>query len=235
LAFGLAFFIPLTQTEALAYLDPGTGSYIFFDIERHPQKREGIILAFAKLSACASDPSPKLIFAHILCPHPPFVFGPNGEQTPVNQQTYLRIGRDHWSINKPAYVSQIKYTNKITLETIDRILARSIKKPIIIIQGDHSLSLDIVPDIQAGKRLPDETAIKARMGILNAYLLPAACPESIVYDSISPVNSYRMIFNYYFDTSFPRLDDKHFYSPDDMIFRFTDVTGIVKFNERGDP
>ena len=33
-----------------------------------------------------------------------------------------------------------------------------------------------------------------------------------MYDSISPVNTFRLIFNHYFDAGFPLLDDLSYYS-----------------------
>ena len=44
------------------------------------------------------------------------------------------------------------------------------------------------------------------MRILNAYYLPAD-GEQLLYESISPVNTFRFVFNQYFDAGFPLLDD----------------------------
>ena len=47
------------------------------------------------------------------------------------------------------------------------------------------------------------------MGILNTYRLPDVDPEEAgLYQSISPVNSFRVIFNAYFGTDLPLLDDE---------------------------
>ena len=49
---------------------------------------------------------------------------------------------------------------------------------------------------------------KARVAILNAYLLPGG--EESLYPSISPVNSFRVILNEYFGHGLPLLPDKSY-------------------------
>ena len=42
--------------------------------------------------------------------------------------------------------------------------------------------------------------------VLNAVYLPNN-GEALLYDSISPANTFRVIFNHYFDTNFDLLED----------------------------
>ena len=44
-----------------------------------------------------------------------------------------------------------------------------------------------------------------------------------VYSTITPVNTFRLIFNAYFDANLPVLDDKSFYSEVDSMYAFTPV------------
>jgi hypothetical protein len=46
--------------------------------------------------------------------------------------------------------------------------------------------------------------------ILNAYYLPQGADQ--LYPSISPVNSFRLVFNSYFGTNFPLLEDVSYQS-----------------------
>ena len=63
-------------------------------------------------------------------------------------------------------------------------------------------------------------------GILNAYHLPGGADE--LYDSISPVNSFRIIFNTYFDAKLPLLQDKHYFSIYyESPYSFSDVTDSI--------
>ena len=59
------------------------------------------------------------------------------------------------------------------------------------------------------------TDIKERYGILNAYHLPAI-PES-------PGSAFRVIFNRYFGTDYPLLEDKSVYTPIFNPYRFIPV------------
>lgn len=51
---------------------------------------------------------------------------------------------------------------------------------------------------------------------------------STIYDGITPVNSFRVVFNKYFDANLPLLPDKCYFSPTATPFAFEDVTEKVK-------
>ena len=50
-----------------------------------------------------------------------------------------------------------------------------------------------------------------RMSILNAYYVNAETKTSL-YATITPVNSFRIIFNHYFGYNLPLLEDTSYYS-----------------------
>ena len=124
----------------------------------------------------------------------------------VGEQEYIEGYRD-----------QVYYLNGKVEDAVNRILAESERTPIIILQGDHG------PGLRMGGSLAD-TDVPERYGIFNAYLLPDGGDERL-YDSISPVNSFRIIFNHYFGTNYPLLEDDAFYVPFDEIYNFTRVSG----------
>ena len=61
--------------------------------------RNRILYAFDKLASIPSLPGPKLVFIHILAPHNPFVFGPNGELLQRNTPFTLNYDRDSMQLN----------------------------------------------------------------------------------------------------------------------------------------
>ena len=75
--------------------------------------------------------------------------------------------------------------------------------PIIILQGDHGSKVydEIDP--------PDAVKIKLLFPILNAYRLPGV-EDSQLYSTITPVNSFRVIFNQYFGTDLLLLEDANY-------------------------
>jgi hypothetical protein len=122
-------------------------------------------------------PGKKFIYAHLYVTHQPFVFYPNGEFHPSLKQDYN------------AYRDQVMYADKRLLEIVNTILAKSAVEPIIIIQGDHSYSKGL-----------------DRVKILNAYYFPDGGDKKL-YKSITPVNTFRVLFNTYFDGNYALLPD----------------------------
>jgi hypothetical protein len=124
-------------------------------------------------------PSPKFVHAHIMIPHPPHVFNIDGS---VNLQANLLDEIIGFKI-------QLDYLNPRILEIVENIIDSSDPSPIIILEGDHGLF-----NFQ-------------RTSILNAIFLPYGDDE-VFYPQISLVNTFRLLFNEYFGTDFPLLDDR---------------------------
>lgn len=136
-------------------------------------------------------PSPKFVYAHLVIPHHPFVFGPNGET--VEYTTYNILDFDDYGTG---YGNQVVYINKQIEYLVSLILANSQNPPIIIIQGDHGPS--------------PFGLVERRMKILNAYYFPDNTEG--LYSEITPVNTFRLIFDKYFDLDLELLDDISRYS-----------------------
>ncbi len=134
---------------------------------------------------------PKFVFAHILATHRPFVFGPNG--APLESKGTFTFGDPDGAGTEPyhfeRYRDALAYTNLRLEKIIEAILRQSETPPIIIIQSDHGFSYE---DLRSFR-------------ILNAYYFPEA--ELSWYETISPVNSFRMVFNEYFGGQYPLLED----------------------------
>jgi len=160
---------------------------------------------------------PRFVFAHILVPHAPWLFGPNGE--PVDSE--LRM--DKWRYEQ-GYLDQLTFVNKKVKALVEKILSEAETLPIIILQADHG------PRGRVRKRgQPSErqlSRLNGRVGILNAYYLPDT-GKDLLYDSITPVNTFRLILNRYFGTSYDLLEDKIYDSRVRRPYGFIDVTDIL--------
>ncbi len=159
------------------------------------RKRELILFDLEKLQELPAMPGPKFVFAHLVIPHQPFVFGPEGEPLVIpekmhNGQTYYPE-RDY----RLGYVNQVKFISDRISHLVKGIIENSAIPPVIIIQGDH------------GPSHFDDTT---RMGILNAYYFPDANPA--LYPQITPVNSFRLLFHTYFGEDLNLLEDVSYYS-----------------------
>jgi hypothetical protein len=210
------FTVSLIQTT---FLRPFTDHFKTFE----NNKREKILYAFSKLADINKIEGPKFIFAHILCPHSPYVFGQNGEL--VLEATHQR--EEIISNEKDKYLNQLIFVNKKIEILIDEILSNSTIDPIVIFQGDHGPSSSFSLPEQVGWANPTKINLKERMGIFNAYHLPKG-GDAFLYDSISPVNSFRLIFNFYFHEDFKMLNDRSYYSTYECPYKFIDVTDKVK-------
>ena len=167
-----------------------------------------------------NNQNPVFVFAHMLIPHMPYIFGPNGELLDTKTLELSNADQDR----NYDYIKQLQFTNTKVLELVDNILINSKTPPIIIIQSDH------------GPGPPDtanlEDKMNEQMHNLNMYYLPYG-GESILYDGVSPVNSFRLIFNYYFNGEYEILEDKYYWSEpnpfqSDGYPEFIDVTNKLK-------
>jgi hypothetical protein len=68
--------------------------------------------------------------------------------------------------------------------------------------------------------------LRERFSILNALYLPGVPPETVPPD-LTPVNTFRIVFNSYFQTALS-LEENHMYALQlPFLFRFIEVTGQV--------
>jgi hypothetical protein len=173
----------------------------------YEQHRERILFSFNTLGKIATEKGPKFIFAHILAPHPPFVF--NSDGSPITPDIpYLMFDGSLYPGGSAEYVrlydDETTYINNLVLNSIDIILANSTHDPIIVIQGDHG------PGAYLDWGSVEKSCQKERTSILNAFYLPNT--NHPMYPTITPVNTFRIILDSYFGTSLRMLNDKVYFS-----------------------
>ncbi len=180
--------------------------------------RQRLLYVFDHLPDMAASKTPVFVLAHIMAPHPPFVFGEHGERITPNREFMISDGSDFmlWE-RRPAYIegyrNQLRFINGKIKATIEAILARSPEPPIIILQGDHGPGSELDWDSF------EKTNTKERLSILNAYYLPDGGQEKL-YSSITPVNTFRLTFDWYFGTDYGLLEDRSYYSTWDHPYTF---------------
>jgi hypothetical protein len=174
------------------------------------------LCVFEKIAETAGTPGPKFVFAHILAPHAPFLFDEDG-----NPVRFYRTGLEQTKAN---YIDQLILINSKIEEMVREILAESEVDPIIILQGDTGPPYGFEP--QTAQEEPSDEIYQQNMRILNAYYLPNFGVDG-PYKGITPVNTFRLIFNFYFDTAFPLLDDQGYFSTGDDPYNFINVTERV--------
>lgn len=199
--------------------------FIIHQIAEDRRKTQLFILE--ELGEIAKLSQPTLTFAHVILPHPPFIFDREGNW-PQNAPSDVDLWLDD-SIalgTEALMLDQTIFTTKKVKESIQAILENSETPPVIVLQSDHG------PYTQV-KWAMDERFLRERMPILNAYYLPENGTEAL-YPSISPVNSFRVVLNHYFDAKLDLLEDKHYYA-ESLRGRFYQYVEITSFVYGGEP
>jgi hypothetical protein len=186
-----------SQVQQLGWFDP--------DQVMGQNFRDRTMNVFDSMDDIARMPEPTYAYIHVISPHPPFVFGPNGEPT---------YPPDFWNENREyppgpyarGYQNQLTFLNKKILEAMDTLIAESDTPPIIVLQGDHG------PWLQTKEK---------RMRIFNAYYLPGHNDK--LYSKITPVNTFRLIFDSYFGGKYGMLPDVSYFSPVPNLYDFSEI------------
>jgi len=161
--------------------------------------------------------SPKFVFAHILVPHGPFVFKPDGRfktREDLNEET-----RDQ------RYIDQVRYANSRVLRMLDRLLRGPERsRPVVVLQSDEG-PFEGAP--YAWKTISSTNLVR-KFPILNAYYLPGQTHAGLT-SLITPVNSFRLVFRLYFGADLATLPDRNVvFRSVKHIYDFTDVTSRVR-------
>lgn len=204
LSSGLSEFEGLFLRTTLARYAEDLG-WVDDDAIMAQEYRDRFNTVFDSLDGLSRNPAPTFAYIHLISPHPPFVFGPDGQ--PTDPSKFWNEKRLYPSdLYRQGYTDQMTFLNGKMLDAIDTILKNSDTPPIIILQGDHGPWLQ--PKLQ-------------HMFILNAYYLPGRNDE--LYPSISPVNTFRLIFDDYFGGDYPLLKDISYYSPVPKLYQFSEL------------
>jgi len=153
--------------------------------------RQSRLFGFSEAANIPYIEEPTFTYVYVVLPHAPYVFNRDGDNVIPDISDIGNV----WSPvqNDGRYIDQLVFTSQKTKTLIEEIISRSNIAPIIILQGDHSVWWK---------------GAERRFEILNAYYLPGV--EHDLYETISPVNSFRVVFNLYFGADYKLLEDKYY-------------------------
>jgi hypothetical protein len=190
----------------------------------HQERRDRIFCQFDDITKIKQETEkPVFVFMHVMAPHDPYVFGPNGEEVDY-KYTFgpTSIGYLDPSEEKRAYLNQLTYLTKILKVTIENLLENSDNLPIIIIQSDTGpsiISADTTNELQQ----------VGRMSIFNAYYFPNEKYDRL-YDDITPINSFRIVFDSHFQTNYGIVEDKIFFSTYEKPYALIELNDLLILN-----
>lgn len=174
------------------------------------------------LKAVVDDPAPTFAFAHFLVPHPPYIFDRDGG--PVGPEVEgARTERED-------YLNQLLYVNTLIEDLVETLLdVPESEAPIVIIQADEGpYPPHMNPDSGFDWLQATGSELREKFLILNAYHLPGG-HEDALYPTISPVNTFRVVFNEYFGTDLPLAEDKtYLHRSPDGLYDYVEVTDRLR-------
>ena len=212
------FELSLFRSTLLSYFEHRlTGTARSDELRRVPY--DGALHQFRSLRAAAQRPGPTFVFAHILLPHEPFVFDEHGN--------FIGIEEEATRTRELSYAEQTTFTNQLINAMLDDVVdVPEAERPIMVLsadEGPHPVRFKADEENFDWTQASDEE-LGEKLRILNAYLLPGA-EDPGLYDSISPVNTWRVIFNTYFGADLPLLEDRTYvFKDENHVYDFTDVT-----------
>jgi len=166
---------------------------------------------FGILRSMFDEPGPKLVFAHVLLPHSPYVFTEEGAFDP----------------EMATFASQLSHTNREVRSVVEPLLdLPEPERPIIILQADEGPYPDryaAAPDAFDWAAATEDELV-TKFGILNAMYLPGPEGEAPLPSSLSSVNTFREILTRYFDADLPNLPDRNYGSTESRPYDLTDIT-----------
>jgi hypothetical protein len=155
------------------------------------------------------NPRPRFILAHLMAPHGPLVFGPNGEARPLwpcfpaDCEFWDSGWRHGVDVVAPALADELTFLNAQILQLVRAIKANADRPPVILVMSDHGFRHD--PQNRA------ET---------NRNLFAAYTPghDELFAQDATPINTFPRILNAYLDA---RLTE----APEDLYW--TDMTTLM--------
>jgi hypothetical protein len=150
------------------------------------------------------EPGPKFVWAHVLLPHPAYVFDTDGSYIPYRKSRHLGEAE--------AWRRQVTYTNSRLRSFLEGLLALpEDRRPIIILQADEGHWFKEATNKGEEKSsfdwataTPDQLEIK--FGILNAWYVPGSVDLELD-PRMTAINTFPVLFDRYFGLDYPLLPD----------------------------
>jgi len=207
---------------SMTLLHPLTESLgLYPQYDQHRRSAVRFLDQLGSMGAPVSD-RPRFVFAHACLPHPPFVWGKDGEA--VNPSWPLNLFDGSFFYGKTedyrqGYGNQLQALNGFILSTTDKLLKEAGPNSIIIILSDHG------PGSHLDWKNPKQVDYSERFQNLILLRIPGMEPGSLRPD-MTPVNLFRLILNERFGRSLPLLEDRSYHSTWEQPFEFLPVGSL---------
>lgn len=135
---------------------------------------------------------PRFIYGHLVLPHLPSAFDSLGNRIkPASNSSTKKSPKER-------YIEVVILTRKKLMQIIRSIILNSKRPALIIVQGDH------------GFRFPDKEKQELEFANLSAMYFYNK-DYRLLHDSLSNVNTFRIVLNTFFKKNYPLLKDTSYY------------------------
>lgn len=158
--------------------------------DRNYEKKSYLDTTIALIKkSCSISGKQKFIYGHFMIPHDPYTFDSSGK-VKRPEQTIIKRKED----DAGAYYNQLVYAANVIKDLVTYIQVNNKKNTVIIVAGDH------------GYRSSESEKAGYNFENFNAFYFPDKNYTKL-YDSISPVNTFRIVLNKSFGSNLPLLKD----------------------------
>ena len=165
------------------------------------------------------ESGPKFVFAHVLLPHPPYVFDRDGRYVPPAEAATIR--------EVDAWHRQLDYTNSRLREFISGLLAKpESEQPIIILQADEGPWPERYGINKYGFdwAAASDREVEMKFGIMNAWYVPGGTDALGLREDQTAINTFPVLFDRYYGLDYPMLPDRVFASSWGRPYQSIEVT-----------
>ncbi|MEP7251310.1 MAG: sulfatase-like hydrolase/transferase [Ginsengibacter sp.] len=154
------------------------------------ENSNNMFMNLVKKAPSDSNKIPRFIYAHFFLPHLPYYYTKDGVLR--DEATLLK----EWNRKiAPSYLDYVTYTNTKIKELISAIKANTKGEAVIIFMGDHGF-----------RKFTGDGDSTHFFQNQNAVYFPSR-DYHLLYDSVSAVNQFGIVFNTLFHQNFPILND----------------------------
>jgi hypothetical protein len=209
-------------------ISSGKTPILKYDLDRNPRENFEAQMSSLRDIAGRSDKSaPQFSFAHILAPHPPYLFNKDG-----SWPSYDGEANDNGVDESVKYVNEATYVNSQIKSLVNGIQGKD-PGAVIVIQADEGpypkqFRGDLTPTHYYDPLGLPLDKLQQKFGVMASYYMPGVDPSQVKQIDAS-VDAFRFVLNNYLGYQMPMLPDCNFSSGDKFkIYNYTLVTDKIK-------
>jgi hypothetical protein len=177
-----------------------------------------VVGGFEALEREPTSGAPSFVFAHIMAPHPPFVVAPDGSPVIRRGAVNFQDG-DKYVGSKSDYLRGYRQQAEYVFDRLvgfARFMNTRKRPSLIVVHGDHG------PGSAYSHESLSKTDPRERFPIFMGLQLGPG--DRGISDDLSPVNTFRLMFNAHFGSTYELLPNRSFYASWKAPYRLVEVS-----------